>query len=38
MGGGRVRPKPLQRKDLGRFPMLRNLVILSELMNKHRNQ
>jgi len=38
MGGGRVGPKPLQRKDLGRFPMLRKLVIFRELMHEHRNQ
>ena len=38
MGGGRASPKPLQRKDLGRFPIVRNLVIFSELMHEHRNQ
>jgi len=38
MAAGRVGPKPLQRKDLGRFPILRNLVIFSELMHEHRNQ
>ena len=25
MGGGRVGPKPLQRKDLGRFPVFEKI-------------
>ena len=36
--GGRVGPKPLQRKDLGRSPVLRKLKILAKLMHEHRDK
>jgi hypothetical protein len=38
MGGGRVGPKPLQRKDLGRSPVLRKLKIFAKLMHKYRDK
>ena len=38
MGGGRADPKPLQRKDLGRSPVLRKLKILAKLMHEHRDE